>query len=163
MTHLQSIKHKIITQADLNEQLAKWKTENKKIVFTNGCFDILHLGHIDYLSKAADMGDVLIIGLNADASVSRLKGSHRPINNETSRGMILASLAFVSAVVKFDEDTPYELIKQVQPDVLVKGADYIIENIVGHDIVQAKGGTIKTIEFLPGYSTSAIEKKIKES
>ncbi len=163
MTHLQNIKHKIITRADLNEQLAKWKTENKKIVFTNGCFDILHLGHIDYLSKAADMGDVLVIGLNADESVSRLKGPHRPINNEVSRGMILASLAFVSAVVKFDEDTPYELIRQVQPDVLVKGADYKIENIVGLDIVQAKGGTVKTIEFLPGYSTSAIEKKIKES
>lgn len=163
MTHLQNIKHKIITRADINEQLAKWKSENKKIVFTNGCFDILHLGHIDYLSKAADMGDVLIIGLNADASVSRLKGPHRPINNESSRGTILAALEFVGAVVKFDEDTPFDLIKQVQPDVLVKGADYTIEQIVGHDIVQAKGGEVRTIAYIDGYSTSAIEKKIKES
>jgi D-glycero-beta-D-manno-heptose 1-phosphate adenylyltransferase len=163
MTHLSNIQHKIIDRKSLDEQLDQWKNEKKKIVFTNGCFDILHLGHIDYLSKAADMGDVLLIGLNADESVSRLKGQHRPINNESSRGMILASLEFVNAVVKFDEDTPYELIKQVQPDVLVKGADYKIEQIVGHDIVQAKGGSVQTINYLPGYSTSAIEKKIKES
>lgn len=163
MNHLQKIQHKIIDRKNLNEQLQQWKTENKKIVFTNGCFDILHLGHVDYLSKAADMGDVLVIGLNADESVSRLKGAHRPINNEQSRGMILAALEFVYAVVRFDEDTPYELIKQVQPDVLVKGADYTIEQIVGYDIVTAKGGQVKTINFLPGYSTSAIEKKIKEA
>ena len=163
MTHLENIQHKIISRKDLNEQLATWKAENKKIVFTNGCFDILHLGHIDYLSKAADMGDVLLIGLNADASVSRLKGPHRPVNNENSRGMILAALAFVGVVVKFDEDTPYDLIKQVQPDVLVKGADYSIEQIVGHDIVQARGGEVRTIAYIDGYSTSAIEKKIKES
>lgn len=163
MSHLQNIQHKIIARKNLNEQLHQWKSGNKKIVFTNGCFDILHLGHIDYLSKAADMGDVLVIGLNADESVSRLKGAHRPINNELSRGMILASLEFVNAVVRFEEDTPYELIKQVQPDVLVKGADYTIEQIVGHDIVQAKGGEVRTIAYLPGYSTSGIEKKIKEA
>ncbi|MEO8151312.1 MAG: D-glycero-beta-D-manno-heptose 1-phosphate adenylyltransferase [Bacteroidia bacterium] len=162
MTHLNNIQNKIIDRKNLNEQLQQWKKENKKIVFTNGCFDILHLGHIDYLSKAADMGDVLLIGLNADESVSRLKGPHRPINNEQSRGMILAALEFVNAVVKFEEDTPYELIKQVQPDVLVKGADYKIEQIVGHDVVQAKGGEVRTIDYLPGYSTSGIEKKIKE-
>lgn len=163
MTHLNNIQHKIIARNNLNEHLQQWKNENKKIVFTNGCFDILHLGHIDYLSKAADMGDVLLIGLNADESVSRLKGPHRPINNEQSRGMILAALEFVNAVVKFEEDTPYELIKQVQPDVLVKGADYKIEQIVGHDIVQAKGGEVCTIDYLPGYSTSGIEKKIKDA
>lgn len=163
MTHLQNIQHKIITRTDLDKQLQQWKSENKKVVFTNGCFDILHLGHIDYLSKAADMGDVLVIGLNADESVSRLKGAHRPINNEQSRGMILAALEFVGAVVKFDEDTPYELIKQVSPDVLVKGADYTIEKIVGYDIVQANGGEVRTIAYIEGYSTSAIEKKIKES
>lgn len=140
----------------------KWNKSNSKIVFTNGCFDIVHRGHIDYLSKAADLGDILIIGLNTDDSVSRLKGNNRPIIDQESRAMLLASLFFVSAVVYFDEDTPYELIKSIQPDVLVKGADYEVHEIVGHDIVLNKGGKVETLEFLPGFSTSAIEKKIRE-
>ncbi len=128
--------------------------------FTNGCFDLLHLGHIDYLSKAADEGDVLIIGLNSDASIAGLKGPSRPINCQEQRAMVLASLQFVSAVVIFDEPNPYHLINTVQPDVLIKGGDYSPENIVGYEVVKAKNGIIKTFEFLKGYSTTHIENKI---
>ncbi len=157
-----SVRTKIMeTQQALQSQLAFWRKEKQTIVFTNGCFDILHRGHVDYLSKAADLGNKLIIGVNTDASVSKLKGPHRPIQDQESRMLILASLTFVDAVILFDEPTPYELIKLVQPDILVKGSDYQVENIVGYDIVQAKGGKIKTIDFIPGYSTSAIESKIK--
>ena len=123
---------------------------------------MVHKGHIDYLNRAADLGDVMVMGLNTDASVSKLKGPHRPIQDEQSRLLIMAALQCVSAVVLFNEETPYDLIKLVQPDVLVKGSDYQPENIVGYDIVTAKGGMVKTIDFLPGYSTSAIEKRIKE-
>ncbi len=162
MKALQKIQNKIIKdKTHLSELLKTFST--KKIVFTNGCFDLLHRGHIEYLSKAADFGDMLIIGLNTDASVSRLKGSHRPIQDESSRAHIMAALEFVDLVIYFDEDTPYDLIKIVQPDILVKGADYKAEDIVGYDIVTAKGGQVKTIEFLDGYSTSAIENKIKKA
>jgi rfaE bifunctional protein nucleotidyltransferase chain/domain len=147
----------------LSELLLQWKSANQKIVFTNGCFDILHRGHVDYLAKAADLGDVLIIGVNTDQSVSAIKGPHRPIQDQESRLQILASLAFVDAVILFDEPTPYELIKLVQPDVLVKGSDYQAENIVGYDIVKAKGGSINTLDFIPGFSTSGIESKIKQT
>lgn len=142
--------------------LDNWNKSGSKIVFTNGCFDLVHRGHVDYLSKAADLGDILIIGLNTDSSVSKLKGNNRPIIDQESRALLLASLFYVSAVVLFDEDTPYDLIKMIQPDVLVKGADYKVEEIVGYDIVSAKGGRVETLEFLPGFSTSAIEKKIRE-
>jgi rfaE bifunctional protein nucleotidyltransferase chain/domain len=161
MKNLDIVKSKILTLEMLMHHLAVWRFLSKKIVFTNGCFDILHLGHVDYLGKAADEGDVLIIGINTDSSTRRLKGNHRPINNEEQRSTLLASLHFVDAVVFFDEDTPYNLIKMVQPDVLIKGADYRPEDIVGYDIVKSKGGVIKTIEFLDGYSTTSIEKKIK--
>jgi rfaE bifunctional protein nucleotidyltransferase chain/domain len=157
------IQKKILTLTGLKHQLAIWNFQGKKVVFTNGCFDLLHLGHIDYLCRAADLGDVLVVALNTDASVSRLKGSHRPINNETQRSMIIASLHFVDKVILFEEDTPYELIKTVQPDILVKGSDYKPEDIVGADIVRAKGGRIMTLDFLPGYSTSLIEERIKGS
>lgn len=160
---LDPIRSKIFDTENLKRQLSVWRILSKKIVFTNGCFDILHLGHIDYLSKAAQEGDVLVIGVNTDKSTSNLKGPHRPINNEEQRSMILASLRFTDAVILFDEPTPYELIKLVQPDVLVKGADYKAEEIVGYDVVTAKGGKVKTIEFLPGYSTSKIEEKIRNS
>jgi rfaE bifunctional protein nucleotidyltransferase chain/domain len=161
MSKLEIIKSKIFSKESLKYQLVIWRFLSKKIVFTNGCFDILHLGHIDYLSKAAEFGDVLIIGLNSDDSVRKIKGINRPINDEKSRAKILASLGFVSAVILFDEDTPYNLIKFVQPDVLIKGSDYKPEDIVGYDIVKAKGGVIETIDFLPGYSTSSIIDKIK--
>jgi len=164
MTSLKKIKSKIVANKEgLGSILESWANENKRLVFTNGCFDILHRGHIDYLAKAADYGDVLVIGLNTDDSVSRLKGPHRPIQDEKSRAEIMAALEFVDLVVYFNEDTPYDLIKVVQPDVLVKGADYKAEDIVGYDIVTAKGGKVETLDFLPGYSTSAIEAKIKNS
>ena len=160
MQKLDIIKAKILSGEELERKLAYWRFKNLKIVFSNGCFDILHAGHVDYLSKAADEGDVLIIGLNTDASTKRLKGPTRPINDQDARAMIMASLSFVTAVVLFDEDTPYNLIKQVQPDVLVKGSDYKPEDIVGYDILKAKGGIVKTLDLLPGYSTTSIEQKI---
>lgn len=163
MLKTEQVHQKIRTRENLVPLLEQWHKEGKRVVFTNGCFDLLHLGHVDYLAKAADLGDVLVLGLNTDASVSRLKGPHRPIQDEQSRMRIIASLGFVDAVVLFDEPTPYELIRLVQPDVLVKGSDYKPEDIVGYDVVMAKGGAVKTIDFIPGYSTSAIEKRIREN
>ena len=162
MNHRQRIESKIISGNNLRKQINVWRFKNKKIVFTNGCFDILHLGHIDYLSKAADLGDVLIVGINSDKSVSEIKGPSRPINDEISRSRIIAALSFVDVVVIFNEPTPYELIKNIQPDILVKGADYKKENIVGYDIVKDKGGEIVIIDLLEGYSTSLIEEKNKK-
>ena len=146
---------------NLRRKLAFWKFRDSKLVFTNGCFDILHLGHIDYLSKAADLGEILIIGLNTDASVKRIKGNNRPLNNEEARAITLASLGFVSVVVLFDDDTPYNLIKTIGPDVLVKGSDYKPEKIVGYDVVKEKRGEIAVIDFLEGYSTTSFIEKIK--
>lgn len=163
MNNLERIHTKIYNRKNLENQLAIWRFQSKKIVFTNGCFDLLHLGHIDYLSKAKDLGDILIIGVNTDNSVRRLKGAARPITDENSRSVIIASLQLVNAVVLFDEDTPYDLIKQVQPDVLVKGSDYKPEDIVGYDIVKTKGGEIVTIDYLDGYSTSSVIEKVKSS
>ena len=152
------VREKIVTAGQLAEILRQHPEQ--KVVFTNGCFDLVHQGHIDYLSKARDLGDVLVVGLNTDASVLRLKGPRRPINDEYSRAMLLASMLFVDYVVLFGEDTPYELIKTLQPDILVKGSDYRPEDIVGYDIVMAKGGRVETLDFLPGFSTTAIEDKI---
>ncbi|MCL2682476.1 MAG: D-glycero-beta-D-manno-heptose 1-phosphate adenylyltransferase [Bacteroidales bacterium] len=131
-----------------------------KTVFTNGCFDILHRGHVEYLQKAKTFGDKLVVGLNSDASVRRLKGEARPIQDQESRKIILEALRCVDEVIIFDEDTPYELIKKVQPDVLVKGADYKPEDIVGYDIVKAKGGEVHTVEFVEGHSTSGIVNRL---
>ena len=161
MNHLRSIEKKVMDTVALEDQIRKWRDQGCKIVFTNGCFDILHLGHVDYLARAADFGDKMIIGLNTDASVSRIKGPTRPINDQRSRAMVLASLGFVSAITFFDDPTPYELIKLVQPDVLIKGADYKPEEIVGYDIVTARGGAVQTIPFVDGYSTTAIEQRIR--
>ena len=162
MNYRQIIEDKIIDGKMLSHRLSLWKLFGKKIVFTNGCFDILHQGHVDYLCRARDCGAVLIVGVNTDASVKRLnKSPERPINKENSRAALLASLLFVDAVVLFDEDTPYELIKIVQPDVLVKGSDYKLEDIVGADIVKAKGGEVITIQLTPGFSTTALINKIK--
>lgn len=136
--------------------------KDEKIVFTNGCFDILHVGHIKYMQEAAKLGDILIVGLNSDDSVRRLKGPERPINNQSDRAEMMAALEFVDYVVVFDEDTPYELIKKIQPDVLVKGGDYNPDNVVGRDIVEARGGKLKLIEFVDGKSTTSIIKKIKD-
>jgi D-glycero-beta-D-manno-heptose 1-phosphate adenylyltransferase len=145
----------------LSHSLAYWAFQEKKTVFTNGCFDILHLGHIDYLAKAADLGDILIIGLNTDISIKKIKGNNRPVNNELSRAAVLASLNFVNAVVLFDEETPRDLIKSIQPNILVKGSDYKPEEIIGYDIVKENGGEIMTIDYLEGYSTSSLIEYIK--
>lgn len=163
MKELDKIQNKIISFYNLQKQVLKWREENKKIVFTNGCFDIIHRGHVDYLSKAKDLGDILIIGLNTDQSVRNIKGNTRPIQDENSRAIILASMQFVDAIVFFSEPTPYTLIKEIQPDILVKGADYKKEDIIGYDIVSQRGGTVETIEFIEGYSTSNIERKIKNT
>ncbi len=163
MKNYDIIKKKILLTKELSAAFSLWHFQQKKIVFTNGCFDLLHLGHINYLSKAKDLGDVLIVGVNTDRSVKMLdKGENRPVTDENARATIVAALHFVDAVVLFDEETPYELIKTVQPDVLVKGSDYRTEDIVGYDIVKKKGGEVVTINFLPGYSTTSILEKIKQ-
>ncbi len=141
----------------------QWKLDGKKVVFTNGCFDILHLGHVDYLEKARALGDKLVLGLNTDDSISRFKGAHRPIQDQNSRAHILASLQFIDLVVFFNEDTPLSLISELLPDVLVKGSDYLAENIVGADVVKQSGGVVETIDFVPGYSTTRIIEKIKKT
>ncbi|MFI5141174.1 MAG: D-glycero-beta-D-manno-heptose 1-phosphate adenylyltransferase [Bacteroidia bacterium] len=161
ITYQQILLNKILTHAQIEKRANIWRMFNQKIIFTNGCFDILHQGHVEYLSKAKDFGNKLIIGLNTDASVKQQnKSPERPINNEQSRAFILAALGIVDAVVLFDEDTPYNLIKAIQPDVLVKGADYKVEEIVGYDIVKARGGEVATIELTEGFSTTALINKI---
>jgi len=162
MEKLKVVKSKIYTWDTLQRQLAIWRFKSKKIVFTNGCFDILHLGHIELLAKARALGDILVVGMNSDESVHRLKGANRPVNSHHARAFALASLVFTEAVVEFEEDTPYELIKLVQPDILVKGKDYDGKDIVGTDIVVARGGEVVTIELTRGYSTThTIEKAHK--
>lgn len=160
MKNLEIIHSKMFTRESLRFKLNMWRFQDKKIVFTNGCFDLIHRGHIDYLSKAADLGDILVIGVNSDESVSKLKGFGRPLQNLESRLEILASMFFVNAVVSFEEDTPLDLIRFIQPDILVKGADYREDQIVGSDIVKSKNGIVVTIPYLENYSTSLIEKKI---
>ena len=153
---------KVVTLNEAIERAENWQSEGKKIVFTNGCFDIVHLGHIDYLEKARNLGDKLILGLNTDASVKRLKGESRPVVNEYARSRMMAAFEFIDAVVLFDEPTPKELIEKVKPDILVKGDDYTIETIVGADFVIAKGGEVKTIPLVKGYSTTSLIEKIKQ-
>jgi D-glycero-beta-D-manno-heptose 1-phosphate adenylyltransferase len=160
MNYLHYIESKILDAESLEKTLVHWRFEGKKIVFTNGCFDLLHSGHLQYLAQAKNLGHKLVIGLNSDASTKRLKGTHRPINDEKSRSLMLAALVFVDAVVLFEEDTPLNLIQIVQPDILVKGGDYNISAIVGADLVQQKGGLVTTLPFLEGYSTTNIEEKI---
>ncbi len=137
------------------------KKEGKKIVFTNGCFDIIHAGHVDYLEKAKSLGDFLVVGLNSDESVKRLKGKERPINSQEERMKVLSALKYVDLVIIFDEDTPERLIKEIKPDVLVKGGDWSIENIVGADFVKSYGGKVYTIDFVYNTSTTKIISKIK--
>lgn len=161
MDYLSFIENKIVTEKEtLKNTLSQWQFKEEKIVFTNGCFDIVHRGHIEYLAKAASLGTKLIIGLNSDSSVCKLKGPGRPVNDEHARALLLSSLLFVDKVCLFNEDTPLELIRYIQPDILVKGSDYKPENIVGYDIVKNKGGEIITIDFVQGYSSTSILAKI---
>lgn len=154
-------KHKIWTWDEAKSCIEQFQLVGKKMVFTNGCFDILHAGHVHYLEAAAELGDGLLVALNTDESVQRLeKSPARPLQSETSRSHVMAALGFVTGVVLFNEDTPKEIIEYITPHILVKGADYSIENIVGADWVIQHGGEVKTLEFLPGYSTTQIEKKI---
>ena len=153
---------KIFSKETLLPLLEEWRKKGK-IVFTNGCFDILHLGHVDYLEKARAQGDKLIVGLNTDKSVKKIKGPNRPINDDYARARVMASLEFVDAVILFEEETPFDLINYLKPDILVKGDDYTIEKIIGSDIVLKNGGSVKTVPLVKGYSTSNIISKIKNT
>jgi D-glycero-beta-D-manno-heptose 1-phosphate adenylyltransferase len=153
---------KIIPSARITELSQKLHSEGKKLVFTNGCFDILHAGHVTYLTQARALGDILILGLNSDLSVKRLKGDNRPVNAEMQRALVLAGLSAVDYICIFAEDTPYELIKKVQPDVLVKGGDWQVSEIVGSDLVLANGGLVKSLSFVEGLSSTNIIRRLKE-
>ena len=152
MSGIESIESKIITVS----QWEKVRDGYHSIVFTNGCFDVLHRGHVTYLAAARDLGDCLVVGLNSDASVKRLKGENRPVNSENDRALVLAALSFIDYIILFEEDTPKNLIEQVKPDILVKGGDYKIEDIVGADCVTKNGGKVLTIPFVDGYSSTKI-------
>lgn len=154
---------KILTREQAIHQADQWRVEGQQIVFTNGCFDIVHLGHIDYLEKARHLGDRMIIGLNTDASVSCVKGPLRPVVDEYARARLMAAFEFVDAVVLFGEPTPIELIEAIQPDVLVKGNDYTVATIVGADFVLGRGGRVETVALVPGYSTTKLIDRIKQS
>tara|TARA_B100000579_G_scaffold286421_1_gene237388 strand:+ start:316 stop:807 length:492 start_codon:yes stop_codon:yes gene_type:complete len=163
MSSLKKIKDKIFNLNDLKNKVTSWKENGHKIVFTNGCFDIMHKGHIEVLSKSSDLGDKLIIGLNSDSSVQKLKGNSRPIIDENSRAIALAALSFVDAIVLFSEETPINLISTLNPDILAKGGDYEIRTIVGHEIVQKNGGEVILVPFVEGFSSTNIINKIKNS
>lgn len=161
MTELEVIKNRICKRENIKAQAEIWRFKENKLVFTNGCFDILHPGHIEYLSKAADMGDKLIVGVNTNASVKSIKGEKKPIISEDYRAMQVAALAFVDAVVLFSEDTPENIIKEICPDVLVKGADYQEKEVVGADFVKENGGKVELIELTEGFSSSSLIQKIR--
>lgn len=157
MYHKQaSIQQKILTVSALKHRMAGWRVKGEKVVLTNGCFDLLHRGHISLLLQAAELGNRLVVAINSDASVKRLKGASRPIQTEADRALLLAAMTYVDAVVVFDDDTPLELLKILQPDVLVKGGDYTLDTIVGAKEVQAYGGSVAIIPLEEGYSTTGL-------
>ncbi len=156
------MKNKLRTWEEITTIVQNLKSQNKKIVFTNGCFDVLHAGHVKYLSEARDLGDVLILGLNSDLSVKRLKGTNRPINSEDDRSIVLSALISISYIVIFNDDTPYKLINHIRPDILVKGGDWNPEDIVGSDIVSSYNGEIKSLSYIKGKSSTDIINKLKE-
>ena len=162
MLNLNSIKKKIFRLEELKFQINSWRDSGDKIVFTNGCFDLLHRGHVEMLAHTSDLAERLIIGLNSDESIKTLKGESRPIENEESRAILLASLSFVDAVILFSEETPLNLIHSLIPDILAKGGDYEIETIVGHKIIQNNGGEVIVVPFIDGYSSTKIINKIKK-
>ena len=163
MSHLNKINSKIFSLDDLKNQVNAWKQAGEEVVFTNGCFDIIHRGHIEVLAQTADLGDRLIIGLNSDSSIQKLKGEDRPIIDEQARAILLSALSFVDAVILFPEETPINLISTLLPDVLAKGGDYEIEAIVGHEIIQNNGGKVILVPFVDGFSSTTIIDKIKNS
>ena len=163
MSHLNKLNNKICSIEELENKANTWKQTGEEVVFTNGCFDIIHRGHIEVLAQTADLGDRLIIGLNSDSSIQKLKGKNRPIIDEKSRAILLASLSFVDAVVLFSEDTPINLISTLLPDILAKGGDYKIKTIVGHEIVQKNGGEVILVPFIDGFSSTTIIEKIRKS
>jgi D-beta-D-heptose 7-phosphate kinase/D-beta-D-heptose 1-phosphate adenosyltransferase len=156
MKETSRIKDKIFDRASLSLKAKEWRGTGKTIVFTNGCFDILHKGHLEILARSAEFGDILVVALNTDASVRKLKGDHRPVNQEDFRQYMMASLEIVDAVILFDEETPAELIATITPDVLVKGGDYAVNQIAGAEHVIAHGGEVKIVPIIKGYSTSGI-------
>ena len=158
---LEILNSKILDKERLLVKLTDWKEENKKIVFTNGCFDLIHLGHIEIIARSADLGDILIIGVNTDNSIKKLKGKNRPIVEEISRAKQLAALEFVDAVVLFDQDTPIDLIKMINPNIITKGGDYNTDQVIGNDIVTQNDGEVIIIPLTQGYSTTSILEKIK--
>ena len=162
MTNFQNIKSKIYSLTDLVERLKTWRKRGEKIVFTNGCFDLVHRGHVEMLANTADLGDRLVIGLNTDKSIKNLKGENRPVVDEYSRSILLASLQFTDAIVLFSENTPQKIIETIIPDVLAKGGDYNLEEIAGYDVVTQNGGDVIRVPFIDGYSTSNIIHKIKQ-
>ncbi len=160
MNQLDAIVKKIVTREEAQRIVTEWKAQGEKVVFTNGCFDIIHKGHVCYLAQARDLGTKLVLGLNTDASIKRLKGESRPIKEEESRALTVASFAFIDLVILFGEDTPHDLISQLIPNVLVKGSDYNVQDIVGADVVLQHGGEVKTIDFVQGFSTTNYVKKL---
>lgn len=162
-TAFEHIAAKIQTWEQARDTVSRWQAQGEKVVFTNGCFDLLHFGHVHYLADAKDLGNRLAVGINAAASVRRLKGPSRPINDELTRLHLLAALGMVDLVVAFEQDTPLELIRLLLPDVLVKGGDWPVESIVGAEDVLAAGGSVRSLPFVEGYSTTSIEAKIKAS
>lgn len=162
MSNLQNITSKIYTLSDLKIQIDKWKEKGDKIVFTNGCFDLLHRGHVEILANTADLGDRLVIGLNSDVSIQELKGKNRPIIDENSRAILLASLQFVDAIILFSEETPEKLIETINPNILAKGGDYKVTEISGHKVVLENGGEVILVPFIYGFSTTNIVDKIKK-
>ncbi|MCW3076410.1 MAG: cytidyltransferase-related domain protein [Bacteroidetes bacterium] len=161
MSFHNQLKSKIVLKDDALRTINGLRLKGKKIVFTNGCFDVLHPGHVDYLSQARDLGGYMILGLNTDDSIKKLqKAPNRPVNNNMARSMVLAALACVDAIIFFDEETPRDLIQFLQPDIIVKGNDYKPEEVVGADIVKARGGTVVTIPLLEGFSTTKLIEKL---
>ena len=162
MINLQNIKSKIYTLPDLVEQSKIWRDKGEKIVFTNGCFDLVHRGHVEVLANTADLGDRLIVGLNSDSSIEKLKGKNRPIIDEMSRAILLASLQFIDAIILFSEDTPHQVIETIVPDILAKGGDYKVREIAGHEVVIENGGSVILVPFIDGFSSTNIVDKIKQ-
>ena len=160
---MEKSERKIVTLSEASAQVREWQRAGQLVVFTNGCFDLIHMGHVDYLEKARLLGDRLVIGLNTDDSVSRFKGPERPLQDQQSRARVLAAMQFIDLVVFFDDDTPLNLISELLPNILVKGSDYLADNIVGADVVKKNGGVVRTIDFVPGYSTTRIVEKIKRT